>query len=208
MVGEAVDAELRALLLVDAVPPGNAPAAGESRPSYAYAVHIAALGGVQRAVAPHRDIASRHRGGELVGALEYDVAAHHLVELPLGGLASLTVDGGGDGMGVAPTVVHVRANLPGRHLVNRVETRKLLSRGADLRFDRLSTADLALAMSHVSSKPRSAPGFSTPARAFRTTLGDDAAALLDVYGVEDVPIDGLDLTPGLTGRTQRGAMPR
>lgn len=49
---------------------------------------------------------------------------------------------------------------------------------------RLVTADLALAMSHVNSEPRGALGFATPARAFRAMLGEDAAALLDAYGVE------------------------
>ena len=83
---------------------------------------------------------------------------------------------------------------------NHVEIRKLLPKGAGLRFDRLSPAAMALAMSHVNSEPRGALGFSTPARAFRAMLGDDAAALLDAYGVEDVPLGELDLTPGLIGR--------
>lgn len=52
-------------------------------------------------------------------------------------------------------------------------------------------------------------GFATPARAFRAMLGDDAAALLDAYGIEDVPVDGLDLTPGLIARAraERGDAP-
>ena len=92
---------------------------------------------------------------------------------------------------------------------NHVEIRKLLPKGAGLRFDRLSPADLALAMSHVNSEPRGALGFATPARAFRAMLGDDAAALLDAYGVEDVPLGELDLTPGLIGRAraERGDAP-
>ena len=44
-------------------------------------------------------------------------------------------------------------------------------------------ADLALVMSHVNSESRGALGFATPARAFRAMLGEDAAALLDAYGV-------------------------
>ncbi len=64
-------------------------------------------------------------------------------------------------------------------------------------------------MSHVNSEPRGALGFATPARAFRAMLGEDAAALLDAYGVEDVALGELDLTPGSSrGRAQRGAMPR
>ena len=63
---------------------------------------------------------------------------------------------------------------------NHVEIRKLLPKGAGIRFDRLAPADLALAMSHVNSEPRGALGFATPARAFRAMLGEDAAVLLDV----------------------------
>ena len=64
-------------------------------------------------------------------------------------------------------------------------------------------------MSHVNSEPRGALGFSTPARAFRAMLGDDAAALLDAYGVEDVALADLDLTPGLIerARAERGDAP-
>lgn len=92
---------------------------------------------------------------------------------------------------------------------NHVEIRKLLPKGRGLRFDRLVPADLSLAMSHVNSEPRGALGFATPARAFRAMLGDDAAALLEAYGIEDVPIDELDLTPGLIGRAraERGDAP-
>lgn len=92
---------------------------------------------------------------------------------------------------------------------NHVEIRKLLPKGRGLRFDRLAPADLSLAMSHVNSEPRGALGFATPARAFRAMLGDDAAALLEAYGIEDVPIDELDLTPGLIARAraERGDAP-
>ena len=92
---------------------------------------------------------------------------------------------------------------------NHVEIRKLLPKGAGIRFDRLAPADLALAMSHVNSEPRGALGFSTPARAFRAMLGEDAAALLDAYGVGDVALGGLDLTPGLIerARAERGDAP-
>ena len=92
---------------------------------------------------------------------------------------------------------------------NHVEIRKLLPKGAGLRFDRLAPADLALAMSHVNSEPRGALGFSTPARAFRAMLGEDAAALLDAYGVEGVALADLDLTPGLIARAraERGDAP-
>ena len=64
-------------------------------------------------------------------------------------------------------------------------------------------------MSHVNSEPRGALGFATPARAFRAMLGADAEALLDAYGIEDVPVGGLDLTPGLIARAraERGDAP-
>lgn len=67
----------------------------------------------------------------------------------------------------------------------------------------------ALAMSRVNSESRGALGFSTPACAFRAMLGEDAAALLHACGVEDVPIGGLDLTPGLIERVraERGDAP-
>ena len=92
---------------------------------------------------------------------------------------------------------------------NHVEIRKLLPKGRGLRFDRLAPADLSLAMSHVNSEPRGALGFATPARAFRAMLGADAEALLDAYGVEDVPVEELDLTPGLIARAreERGDAP-
>ena len=92
---------------------------------------------------------------------------------------------------------------------NHVEIRKLLPKGSGLRFDRLVPADLTLAMSHVNSEPRGALGFSTPARAFRAMLGEDAAALLDAYGVGDVALVDLDLTPGLIerARAERGDAP-
>lgn len=92
---------------------------------------------------------------------------------------------------------------------NHVEIRKLLPKGAGARFDRLAAADCALLMSHVNSEPRGALGFATPARAFRAMLGADAATLLDAYGIEDVPVGELDLTPGLIARAraERGDAP-
>ncbi|RHB15962.1 IS30 family transposase, partial [Collinsella sp. AM41-2BH] len=43
----------------------------------------------------------------------------------------------------------------------------------------------------------------------RAMLGDDAAALLEACGIEDVPIGELDLTPGLIARAreERGDAP-
>ena len=61
----------------------------------------------------------------------------------------------------------------------------------------------------MNSEPRGALGFATPARAFRAVLGGGAAALLEAYGIEDVPVGELDLTPGLIARAreERGDAP-
>ena len=68
-----------------------------------------------------------------------------------------------------------------------------------------ASADLSAACPRLAAWPR----FSTPARAFRAMLGDDAAALLDAYGVGDVALGDLDLTPGLIerARAERGDAP-
>lgn len=102
-----------------------------------------------------------------------------------------------------------RSDQKGACEKNHVELRKLLPKGRGLRFDRLAPADLALAMSHVNSEPRGALGFATPAAMFLAMLGGDAEALLDAYGVERVPLEELDLTPGLIGRAraERGDAP-
>ena len=67
----------------------------------------------------------------------------------------------------------------------------------------------ARALDGVHLPGRGALGFSTPARAFRAMLGNDAAALLDAYGVEEVALGELDLTPGLIerARAERGDAP-
>lgn len=80
-----------------------------------------------------------------------------------------------------------------------------------------ASADLSAACPRLAAWPRCcngcgryrALGFSTPARAFRAMLGEDAAALLDAYGVEDVALGDLDLTPGLIerARAERGDAP-
>ena len=66
-----------------------------------------------------------------------------------------------------------------------------------------------LVKNRLTLTPRGALGFATPARAFRAMLGEDAAALLDAYGVGDVPLGELDLTPGLIerARAERGDAP-
>ena len=60
-------------------------------------------------------------------------------------------------------------------------------KGRGVSFDRLKGADCAPLMSHVSSEPRGRLGFMTPARMLAAVFGDDAAALMDAFGVETAP---------------------
>lgn len=85
---------------------------------------------------------------------------------------------------------------------NHVEIRKLLPKGAGARFDRLTAADCALLMSQVNSEPRGALGFLTPARVLRMALGEDASALMDAFGIEELAPGKLDLTPGCIERAR------
>ena len=85
---------------------------------------------------------------------------------------------------------------------NNVEIRKLLPKGAGVRFDRLTAADCALLMSQVNSEPRGALGFLTPARVLRMALGEDASALMDAFGIEELAPGELDLTPGCIDRAR------
>ena len=85
---------------------------------------------------------------------------------------------------------------------NHVEIRKLLPKGAGARFDRLTAADCALLMSQVNSEPRGALGFLTPARMLRMALGEDASALMDAFGIEELAPGELDLTPGCIERAR------
>ena len=73
---------------------------------------------------------------------------------------------------------------------------------AGARFDRLTAADCALLMSQVNSEPRGALGFLTPARVLRMALGEDASALMDAFGIEELAPGELDLTPGCIERAR------
>lgn len=68
--------------------------------------------------------------------------------------------------------------------------------------DRLEAADCALLMSQVNSEPRGALGFLTPARVLRMALGEDASALMDAFGIEELAPGELDLTPGCIDRAR------
>ena len=65
-----------------------------------------------------------------------------------------------------------------------------------------NTADCALLMSQVNSEPRGALGFLTPARVLRMALGEDASALMDAFGIEELAPGELDLTPGCIERAR------
>ena len=57
-------------------------------------------------------------------------------------------------------------------------------------------------MSQVNSEPRGALGFLTPARVLRMALGEDASALMDAFGIEELAPGELDLTPGCIDRAR------
>ena len=64
-------------------------------------------------------------------------------------------------------------------------------------------------MSHANSEPAAPRLRDARARLQGRCSGEDAAALLDAYGVGDVPLGDLDLTPGLIerARAERGDAP-
>ena len=92
---------------------------------------------------------------------------------------------------------------------NHVEIRKLLPRGRGIRFDLLTPADCALVMSQVNSETRGSLAWMTPAEAPRTACGDAAVALMDAFGIEELGMEELDLTPGYVerARAERGEAP-
>lgn len=96
-----------------------------------------------------------------------------------------------------------RADQKGGCEKNHEEIRKLLPKGRGISFDRLTRADAALVMSQVNSEPRGKLAWRTPAEMLVAAFGDDARALLDAFGVEALPADGLDLTPGCVERARR-----
>ncbi|MBM6906786.1 IS30 family transposase, partial [Collinsella tanakaei] len=103
----------------------------------------------------------------------------------------------------------MRADQKGGCEKNHVEIRKLLPKGRGLRFDRLTRADAALVMSQVNSEPRGKLGFASPIAMFAAVFGEDARALAEAFGIEEVGRDELDLTPGCVerARAERGEAP-
>ena len=49
---------------------------------------------------------------------------------------------------------------------------------------------------------RGALGFLTPPRVLRMALGEDASALMDAFGIEELAPGELDLTPGCIDRAR------
>ena len=92
---------------------------------------------------------------------------------------------------------------------NHVEIRKMLPKGAGIRFDLLTGADVSLVMSHVNSEPRASLGWRTPIEMLRAMLGDGAEAVMRACGVREVPASELDLTHGRVARSrgERGEAP-
>ena len=95
-----------------------------------------------------------------------------------------------------------RADQKGPCEKSHVEIRKMPPKGRGVSFDRLKGADCAPLMSHVNSEPRGRLGFMAPAWMLAAVFGDDAAALMDAFGVEDAPAGLLDLTPECIGRAR------
>lgn len=117
----------------------------------------------------------------------------------------------GEGPGSGPRLFFcdpLRSGQKGACEKAHVELRRVLRKGL-FSFDLLRPADLALAMSHVNSSPRPSLMGMSPLRVFRAALGEDADALLDALGVEEVPAGELLLKPELInrGRAERGEGP-
>lgn len=92
---------------------------------------------------------------------------------------------------------------------NHTEIRQLLEKGM-FAFDELVPADMAVLMSHVNSNPRESLGGKSPIQMLRFVHGDDEAdALLDAFGIEEVGRDELVLKPDILDieRARRGEPP-
>lgn len=103
----------------------------------------------------------------------------------------------------------MRSDQKGACEKNHVEIRKLLPKGRGISFDRLAREDCALVMSQVNSEPRGELAYMSPTRMFLAAFGDDARALVDAFGINELGCDELDLTPGCIerARAERGDAP-
>lgn len=92
---------------------------------------------------------------------------------------------------------------------NHTEIRQILEKGL-LVFDELTEADMAVLMSHANSNPRESLGGKTPIQMLRFVYGEDeASALLDALGIEEIGRDELMLKPEVLDieREKRGEPP-
>ncbi len=103
----------------------------------------------------------------------------------------------------------VRAsNQKGSCEKNHTELRQILPKGA-VSFDELCARDMAVCMSHVNSNPRASLCGASPIALFKAAFGDAGCALLDAYGIEEIPVDELILRPFVLNRERdrRGGEP-
>ena len=91
---------------------------------------------------------------------------------------------------------------------NHTEIRQILKKGL-LAFDELNERDLAVAMSHANSNPRAVLCGMTPIQMFKAAYGQAGKDFLDALGIEQIPRDGLMLTPDVLNkeRARRGEAP-
>lgn len=97
----------------------------------------------------------------------------------------------------------------GRCERNHVELRKLLPKGRGISFDALDGRDCAELMSQLNSEPRPSLMGATPVSLLRAAAPEEAGALLDAYGIREVPYGELELSPRALGaeRAERGLPP-
>lgn len=97
----------------------------------------------------------------------------------------------------------------GRCERNHVELRKILPKGRGIPFDKLVAKDMSAIMSHVNSQPRASLMGLSPLAIMKAAMGEDACALLDALGIEEVAYEDLNLTFALLIeiRRERGDEP-
>lgn len=97
----------------------------------------------------------------------------------------------------------------GRCERNHVELRKILPKGRGVPFDKLVAKDMSAIMSHVNSQPRASLMGLSPLAIMKAAMGEDACALLDALGIEEVAYEDLNLTFALLIeiRRERGDEP-
>lgn len=89
---------------------------------------------------------------------------------------------------------------------NHTEMRQILEKGMFV-FDDLTREDLRVLMSHINSNPRESLGGKSPIQMLRFVYGDeDANALLNAFGIEEIQRDKLMLKPEILDieRKKRG----